>query len=83
MRPWLLREQHKRLCQMLRGHFAYFGISGNYERLADLHEQTRCCWRKWLSRRSNNSRVSWVAFERVLEHLPLPRPKIVHRYAGS
>jgi RNA-directed DNA polymerase len=83
MRPWLLREQHKRLCQMLRGHFAYFGISGNYERLADLHEQARWCWRKWLSRRSNQSRVSWAAFERVLEHLPLPRPKIVHRYAGS
>ena len=34
MRHWLLREQHKRLCQMLKGHYAYFGITGNFARLA-------------------------------------------------
>jgi RNA-directed DNA polymerase len=83
MRHWPLREQHQRLCQMLKGHFAYFGVTGNYERLACLYEQVRRSWRKWLSRRSNNSPVGWVAFQRVLEHLPLPRPRIVHRYTGS
>jgi RNA-directed DNA polymerase len=83
MRHWLLREQHKRLGQMLKGHYAYFGISGNYERLANLHHQARRCWQKWLSRRSNHSPVTWAAFERVLEHLPLPRPRIIHRYTGS
>lgn len=81
MRHWLLREQQQRLCQMLRGHFAYFGITGNFERLAHLYEQVRRSWRKWLSRRSNNSPVGWAAFERVLAHLPLPRPRIVRRYA--
>jgi RNA-directed DNA polymerase len=83
MRHWLLREQHQRLCQMLRGHFAYFGVTGNFERLANLYEQVRRSWRKWLSRRSRNSPVTWEAFQRLLEHLPLPRPRIVHRYAGS
>lgn len=83
MRHWLLREQHQRLCQMLRGHFAYFGVTGNFERLANLYEQVRRSWRKWLSRRSNRSPVTWEAFQRVLEHLPLPRPRIVRRYAGS
>jgi len=81
MRHWLLREQHQRLCRMLKGHYAYYGITGNFERLASLYEQARRNWRKWLSRRSNNSPVGWVAFERVLEHLPLPRPRIVRRYA--
>jgi hypothetical protein len=33
MRPWPLAEQQRRLCHMLKGHFAYFGISGNYQRL--------------------------------------------------
>jgi RNA-directed DNA polymerase len=83
MRHWLLREQHKRLGQMLKGHYAYFGISGNYECLANLHHQARRCWQKWLSRRSNHSPVTWAAFERVLEYLPLPRPRIIHRYTGS
>ena len=83
MRHWLLREQHRCLCQMLRGHFAYFGVTGNFERLANLYEQVRRSWRKWLSRRSRNSPVTWEAFQRVLEHLPLARPRIVRRYAGS
>jgi hypothetical protein len=34
-------EQHRRLCQMLKGHFAYFGISGNYQRLTAVVYQTR------------------------------------------
>ena len=29
MRHWALREQHERLCRMLRGHYAYYGITGN------------------------------------------------------
>ena len=82
MRHWLLREQHQRLCRMLKGHYAYYyGITGNFERLASLYEQARRNWRKWLSQRSNNSPLGWAAFERVLKHLPLPRPRIVRRYA--
>lgn len=80
MRHWSLPEQHQRLGQMLRGHFAYFGITGNFERLASLHEQALRCWRKWLARRSNHSPVTWVAYQQVLVRFPLPRPKIVHRY---
>lgn len=83
MRHWSLPQQHQRLGQMLRGHFGYFGITGNFERLANLYGQARRCWHKWLARRSNNSPVTWVAYQRVLVRFPLPRPKIIHRYAGS
>ncbi|HZA29212.1 MAG TPA: group II intron reverse transcriptase/maturase [Gammaproteobacteria bacterium] len=79
MRHWPLREQHHRLCQMLKGHFTYFGVIGNYQRLAELSYQAQRCWRKWLSRRSRQSRVSWAAFQRILESLPLPAPKVIHR----
>ena len=48
MRTWPLRDQHQRLCRMLKGHYAYFGISGNYERLATLQYQVVRIWRKWL-----------------------------------
>jgi RNA-directed DNA polymerase len=83
MRHWLLRDQHRRLASMLKGHFAYYGISGNSTRLGELHYQARCLWRKWLSRRSRQSPLSWAAFQRVLECLPLPKPRIVHRYYHS
>jgi len=80
MRPWPVVEQHRRLCRMLEGHFAYFGITGNYQRLAAVVHQTRRIWRKWLSRRSWKSYVTWERFLRLVATYPLPAPRIVHRY---
>jgi RNA-directed DNA polymerase len=80
MRSWPLVEQHRRLCRMLKGHFAYFGISGNYRRLSSVVFGTMRFWRKWLSRRSRTSQVTWERFHRVLARYPLPAPRIVHRY---
>jgi len=33
MLHWPLRTQHQRLCRVLKGHYAYFGITGNFKRL--------------------------------------------------
>lgn len=81
MRHERLREQHERLCRKMRGHFAYFGISGNNKQLAKLRHHVASCWQKWLSRRSTKSKVNWQAFRQILELLPLPKPRIVHQYA--
>ncbi|MFA7240345.1 MAG: hypothetical protein WC091_09550, partial [Sulfuricellaceae bacterium] len=62
----------------MRGHFAYFGISGNNKQLAKLRHHVASCWQKWLSRRSTKSKVDWQAFRQILELLPLPKPRIVH-----
>lgn len=82
MRHAPLREQHQRLCRKMRGHFAYFGISGNFSRLAMLRHHVVRCWHKWLSRRSTKSKVRWAAFRRLLKVLPLPPPRLVHYYAA-
>ena len=39
-----LVDQHRQLSQKLKGHFAYFGISGNYKRLDDLRTETKRIW---------------------------------------
>jgi group II intron reverse transcriptase/maturase len=83
MRTEPVADQHRQLSQKLKGHFAYFGISGNYKRLADLRYETRRIWRKWLSRRSNNSRVGWDVFARIEKRFPLPQPTIIHCYTGA
>ena len=83
MMHWPLNAQHDRLSQMLKGHYAYFGITGNFRRLMRLHHVVRWLWRKWLSRRSWESRLTWVRFERVLERFVLPRPRVVHCYTGG
>ena len=54
---------------------------GNYERLATLPYLVARIWRKWLSRRSNERSMPWVAFARILKLFPLPQPRIVHNYA--
>jgi group II intron reverse transcriptase/maturase len=83
MRTEPLADQHRKLSQKLKGHFAYFGISGNYKRLEDLRSEAKRLWRKWLSRRSTKSPVTWDAFLRMEKLFPLPRPKIVHCYTGA
>jgi RNA-directed DNA polymerase len=46
MRTRPLRDQHQRLSWMLKWHYTYFGISWNYERLANLPYQVARIWRK-------------------------------------
>jgi len=80
MRHWSVRDQHQRLCRMLKGHFGYFGITGNFKRLAILKFRAEQCWRKWLARRSSKSPLPWAAFKGILDRFPLPRPRIAHSY---
>ena len=44
-------EQHPTLRQKLRGHYAYYGITGNSIALARFREEVKRIWRKWLCRR--------------------------------
>lgn len=65
---------------MSKGHYRYFGLSGNSRRLEHLHYHVRRFWREWLSRRSWKSVLSWEKYERLLQRFLLPTPRIVHRY---
>jgi RNA-directed DNA polymerase len=71
-------EQHRALSQKLRGHDAYYGITGNFRRLLGLRFAVRRIWRKWLARRSQAGRLCWDHFSRLLQRFPLPPPKVVH-----
>jgi RNA-directed DNA polymerase len=66
---------------MLKGHYGYFGIGGNFRRLVLLHHEVQRVWHRWLSRRSSKSYLRWERFERLLQRFALPSPRIVHRYA--
>ncbi len=71
-------EQHRTLCQKLRGHFAYYGITGNSWSLSSFRDAVTETWRKWLSRRNRARPMIWAVFGRLLERYPLPMPRIVH-----
>jgi group II intron reverse transcriptase/maturase len=70
-------EQHRKLSEKLRGHDAYYGVTGNWSCLSLLRHLVEQVWRKWLSRRSWHSQIPWAAFGGVLERYPLPPPRVV------
>jgi RNA-directed DNA polymerase len=70
-------EQHRTLSQKLRGHDAYYGITGNYRMIHKLRHVIEEVWRKWLARRHAGP-LYWERFQRVLERYPLPAARIVH-----
>jgi len=62
----------------LRGHYQYYGISGNMRSLRRFYWLTLRMTLKWLNRRSQRKSFSWKGYEKYLEHYPLPEPKVVH-----
>jgi RNA-directed DNA polymerase len=70
-------EQQKALASKLRGHFGYFGITGNYDALHRFYEQVRRVWCKWLGRRSHKAYIRLDVMDRLLQRHPLPRPRLM------
>ncbi len=68
------------LSAKLRGHFQYYGVSGNYAALAAYYHRTLYNLRKWLNRRSQKRSMNWTQFYEYLEHYPLSKPEIVHNF---
>jgi RNA-directed DNA polymerase len=70
--------QHQQLAQKLRGHYGYFGITGNATGLGRFLYEVRRMWRRWLDRRTGRGTMPWPRFKQLLERYPLPAPKVVH-----
>jgi RNA-directed DNA polymerase len=73
-------EQHAHLAAKMRGHYAYYGISGNSRRLRWYVASVAKIWKKWLSRRGGG--LNWYRFKSLLSRHPLPAARIVHRYTS-
>jgi RNA-directed DNA polymerase len=73
-----VREQHKTLVAKVRGHYNYFGITGNSRALGRFLHEVKRVWRKWLHRRSNRARMTWERFKLLYSRYPLPWPIVVH-----
>lgn len=90
IRTWCRTNRHQSLAvqaaalaQRLRGHYAYFGITGNADALGRYFREVVRIWRKWLARRSNRSGFDFRRMNAMLARFPLPRPRVVHSiYAG-
>jgi len=73
-----VKDQHKALVRKLKGHYAYYSITGNGASLNRFRTQATRAWRTWLRRRSQKTRLTWERFCRLLKRYPLPSVRIVH-----
>lgn len=73
-----LEVQQQALSRKLRGHYGYFGITGNSWSLGAYYHWVTWIWRKWLDRRGAPKRLNWERFARLLARYPLPLPVTVH-----
>jgi RNA-directed DNA polymerase len=73
-----LAEQREHLAGKLRGHYAYYGITGNSRMLARFRSEVTRRWHYWLNRRSQRGQWSWERFRQFLARCPLPSATPVH-----
>jgi group II intron reverse transcriptase/maturase len=64
----------------LRGHFQYYGVSGNFRAIQRFYYLTIRMVYKWLNRRSQKRSFNWISFNKYLTRYPLPKPKIYHNF---
>jgi RNA-directed DNA polymerase len=74
------KDWWKILAAKLRGHYQYYGISGNYRAIARYYGRTIKLLHKWLNRRSQKKKMNWDNFYKYLDHYPLPQPSIKHNF---
>lgn len=79
-----IRVQVDVLGRKLKGHFGYYGITGNYEALARYRDEVIRRWRKWLARRGDPKGMTWERMNRLLQFYYLPTARVVHsRHAAK
>jgi len=74
------KEWWQTLKAKLRGHFEYYGVSGNYPAISRYYTLALRLVHKWLNRRSQKKSMSWSKLYSYLTLYPLPLPKIKHNF---
>ena len=63
----------------MKGHYAYYGITGNGAALTRFRDEVKWAWQYWLNRRSGQHAMPWEKFNSVVNRLyVLPPARVVH-----
>jgi len=69
---WILEQVGRKL----RGHYAYYGVSGQHRGLVRFYREATKLLYKWLNRRSQRRSYKWAEFKQLLQRFPLPLPRV-------
>ena len=83
---WLQQVRHERrlweiwaeLAAKLRGHYGYYGVSGNARMLWRFRYVALRAVQKWLNRRGQRQSFPWEQLNAYLRHYPLPCPRLMY-----
>lgn len=78
-----IREQYTWLCQVLRGHYRYYGVIFNGRSLSRFLYVVHRMWFKAMKRRTRKNRLNWQKFNQLLAMYPLPKPRIHQSWYGA
>lgn len=71
-----IAEIWKTLNLKLKGHYLYYGISGNSRKIEEFYRHVKRLAFKWINRRSQRKSLNWEKFDRYLTIFPLIKPEI-------
>jgi len=66
----------KRLNKILIGYYNYYGVSFNMPWLQAIYKYTILELKRWLSKRSQRSRITWQKINQIIKYSPLIKPRI-------
>jgi hypothetical protein len=78
-----LKQMWEMVAMKLRGHYQYYGVSGNFEAINIFHKKTRQMAFKWLNKRSQKRSFNWEQFENFMMRYPLPQPKLYYAFYNT
>jgi len=73
-----IKDWWKVLAAKLRGHYEYYGISGNFQSMQAFYFQVCKLTYKWINRRSQKRSMNLQQYFEYLKKFPLPKPTIRH-----
>lgn len=70
--------QAQYLNSVLRGHYQYYGVTGNFKSVAAFYRHAIKVWHRYLSRRSQRAYLRWEVYVKILAKVSLAKPHLPH-----
>ena len=82
-KKWLHDKMHEPMLEVglsirkkIIGHYAYYGINGNYSSLLKYYKYLKYTWYYTLRKRGQKNKIKYLDYLRIWNYLDIPTPKI-------
>lgn len=83
VKKWLHDNMHEPILEVglsirkkIIGHYAYYGINGNYSSLVKYYKYLKYTWYHTLRKRGQKNKIKYLDYLRIWNYLEIPTPKI-------